>query len=527
MRNITAVVVSILVLGFVAAEPHAAAAAAPRSGAAQVRTNASGQMSRMGSQHAAITDADVIKMVQAGIPETAIIASIRSGPVNFDLSANALIALHRAGVGQNILDVMLAIGSGGKSGPSQPLSASRATHATWVKGARAPAAQLMRIKLAGAPAASLDPAIAKTLEEQSARAREERPGALSGAGAQAAISGSRSNSHSLLPAGGSIPGGSLQPRAAAGGSRPMTKMARASQPISACRFSSEPTIESISGKSRAVIFTPDPGPGPNPRNQYTIKGCNFGAAQGQGEVHLVGGFVNHSGPVRLAIDNWSDDLIVANLDPRFVDEYDLDNITLVVVAANGHSAQLPGNSFVATRASRPLRLIPRGVAVKYDIHAGSESGFSASKNYFISPVSVSNPGTKSIVWSLNTAQQEHWTAVLEHDLPITDYSAGHDAWHVDIDFNRLRRGFALDGDMQTVMVGYPDLDTSSGIFLSSGSCNSEQLTVGGALQGKVLHLDVQPMECDANGKFAWAHYALILSVTGPKGEKLNPWIDGL
>lgn len=526
MRNFTPVVISILVLGFVAAEPYAAAAASP-SGAAQVRTNASGQMSRMGSQHAAVTNADVIKMVQAGIPETAIIASIRSGPVNFDLSANALIALHHAGVGQHILDVMLATGSGGKSGPSQPLSASAGPRLTMVKGARPPAAHLMRIKLAGAPAASLDPAIAKTLEEQSARARQERSGALTGAGAQAAISGSGSNSHSLLPAGGSTPKGSLHPRAAAGGSTPMTKTVRASQPISACRLSSQPTIESISGKARGVIFTPDPGPGPNPRNQYTIKGCNFGAVQGQGEVHLVGGFINHSGPVRLAIDSWSDDLIVATLAPQFADEYDLDNIMLVVVAANGHSAQLPGNSFVATRASRALQLIPPRVAVKYDIHGGSESAFSPSKNYFVSPLSSSNPLAKNITWALNTAQQEHWTAVLEHDMTIKDYSASRYDWHVDIDFKRLRRGFALDGDMQTVMVGYPDLDTSSGIFLSSGSCKSEQLTVGGALQGKVLHLDVQPMECDANGKFAWAHYALILSVTGPKGNRLNPWVDGL
>lgn len=57
-----------------------------------------------------LTNADVVKMVQAGVPESAIISSIQSSPVKFDLSPDALLALHRAGVSQKILEAVVAQG---------------------------------------------------------------------------------------------------------------------------------------------------------------------------------------------------------------------------------------------------------------------------------------------------------------------------------------------------------------------------------------------------------------------------------
>ena len=61
--------------------------------------------------HKQMTNADVIKMVQAGVPESAIVASIKSSTPQFDTSPDALIALHKAGVTRDELDAMIAAGT--------------------------------------------------------------------------------------------------------------------------------------------------------------------------------------------------------------------------------------------------------------------------------------------------------------------------------------------------------------------------------------------------------------------------------
>ena len=416
-----------------------------------------------------------------------------------------------------------------KTSPPPSTSASPTRMVKGARSSKAPIGQLVTIKLQDAPAAALDPAIAKALEEQSAQATAERTAA--GAGAQGSARVTTASSRPLLLGNSPSPAVGPSQTQAAGmvGGGPSAKMTRAPQPISACRFGTGMAIESVSGKQKGIAFTPDPGKGPNPANQYTIRGCNFGPTQGKGEVHLFGGFVNHTGVVRLRTDFWSDNLIVATFDPSFEDEYDLENVTLVVTAASGQQVQLQGNRFVAARASRLLPLLPPTTQVKYEIKPGPESPFSHPDVFVISPVSNSNPLTAGKLYpsDLQTARQQHWTAVLGEDMKIKEYPAYRYAWYVDIDFSKLRRSFALDSNIQGVRVGFPDLDTSSGIWISEGSCQFDDLGFDGRLHGGMLHLQVLPMECDANGKFAWAHYALILSVTGPKGDKLNPWADAL
>jgi len=61
-----------------------------------------------GQGSAAITNADVIKMVKGGLEESVVVAAIKSRPGNFDTSPDALIALHQAGVTKAELDAMLA-----------------------------------------------------------------------------------------------------------------------------------------------------------------------------------------------------------------------------------------------------------------------------------------------------------------------------------------------------------------------------------------------------------------------------------
>ncbi len=58
-----------------------------------------------------LTNADVVKMVKGGLPESVILSEIKSSPSIFDLSPDALIHLHRAGISKRIMDAMMSAGS--------------------------------------------------------------------------------------------------------------------------------------------------------------------------------------------------------------------------------------------------------------------------------------------------------------------------------------------------------------------------------------------------------------------------------
>ncbi|MHB8557311.1 MAG: hypothetical protein ACYDCU_04220 [Candidatus Acidiferrales bacterium] len=75
-------------------------------------TDATGPGGVGGASGALITNSDVQRMVRTGVPESAIIGSIRTNPVKLDLSLNALFALHRAGVRESILLAMIKRGNG-------------------------------------------------------------------------------------------------------------------------------------------------------------------------------------------------------------------------------------------------------------------------------------------------------------------------------------------------------------------------------------------------------------------------------
>jgi len=54
-----------------------------------------------------LTNSDVVKMVRGGVPSSVIVSSIQSNSSNFDLSPDALIRLHKAGVSKGIMDAMM------------------------------------------------------------------------------------------------------------------------------------------------------------------------------------------------------------------------------------------------------------------------------------------------------------------------------------------------------------------------------------------------------------------------------------
>lgn len=54
-----------------------------------------------------MTNADVVEMVKAGLPESTIIIAIQQSELNFDISTKALIELSKQGVSQKIMEAML------------------------------------------------------------------------------------------------------------------------------------------------------------------------------------------------------------------------------------------------------------------------------------------------------------------------------------------------------------------------------------------------------------------------------------
>ncbi|MDR3793050.1 MAG: hypothetical protein P4L03_06695 [Terracidiphilus sp.] len=64
-----------------------------------------------------MTNSDVLDMVKSGIGEQTIVLTIKQGSVKFDTSPQSLIELKKAGVGESVLDAMIAA-MGSKERPS-------------------------------------------------------------------------------------------------------------------------------------------------------------------------------------------------------------------------------------------------------------------------------------------------------------------------------------------------------------------------------------------------------------------------
>ena len=60
-----------------------------------------------GQQPKPLTNADVIEMSRAGVPESTIILAIQNTPAKFDVSAEGIIALHAAGITEPVLNQMI------------------------------------------------------------------------------------------------------------------------------------------------------------------------------------------------------------------------------------------------------------------------------------------------------------------------------------------------------------------------------------------------------------------------------------
>lgn len=68
------------------------------------------------TQKPSMTNADVVRMIQAGLSESVVVATIQANPADYDTSPNGLIALQKAGVTQNEISAILAAHQGANGG---------------------------------------------------------------------------------------------------------------------------------------------------------------------------------------------------------------------------------------------------------------------------------------------------------------------------------------------------------------------------------------------------------------------------
>jgi hypothetical protein len=86
-----------------------------------------------------LTNADVVKMVKSGLPESVIVSAIQSSPAKYDVSPDGLIALHKAGVTQGEMDAIMGATNKGTATPKPgPNSTAESAAAAPVSKSRMP-----------------------------------------------------------------------------------------------------------------------------------------------------------------------------------------------------------------------------------------------------------------------------------------------------------------------------------------------------------------------------------------------------
>ncbi len=347
-----------------------------------------------------LTNADVINMVKAGVPQSAIVTSIQSSPAKFDLSPKGLAALRRAGVNEVILGTMQAgggdaSGSGTSSngqagagraangkpaaidpsllmklGPAKISAPVKNTHARAVNGAVIAALKKQRsaadveasqMKLSLRPEVQAGPAGGSQLMSATGGVKSSPPGAAS------------SSAASNISGPGTVKGGS--------GNIPATISHVPYFNATALTCAHDPTfrIINVSGSAGPATFTPI-----DQYNLYTITGCSFGNPGSNDKVYIYGA---GSFQGNFAIKFWSDNSIAITLDESITGHPDLSNITLVVQRNDGQQTQKPGFKFYAFRQAVPLNTIPSSWAKL----ANLTSGFATLSPQYSSPPS-SSPG---------------------------------------------------------------------------------------------------------------------------------------
>lgn len=307
-----------------------------------------------------LNNADVIKMLRGGVPESVIISSIQSATRSFDFSPSGCRALQQANGTANILKAM---GDGSRPCSEIPRNPPSATPGSNVelnpqplppgsKAAPANRTALKPIKMAPPKAlrkttnprlAEQNASIIAILQQQRAAAQEEAAAMQLGIRSVASAASVRAPVAATFQ--GSTTVQNLGPettQSEKGNLASSIVHAPAFRSIAlTCGTDSTPRIIQLSGGEGHGILTPEAK-----YNLYTITGCSFGPSDPGNSAYIFGvnGF-----KANLNVDFWSDNGITVHLDPWLAGVLDQDNVSLVVAPTGKQPFNKSGYKFYAAR----------------------------------------------------------------------------------------------------------------------------------------------------------------------------------
>lgn len=266
---------------------------------------------------------------------------------------------------------------------------------------------------------------------------------------------------------------------------------------STCR---EPSILSVNGKARGVVFTPMEG-----NNTYKIEGCLFGDTPGRVQLEWQARtpHAEPGHPITIQLDSarggWSDRELTVHLDTALSGISD-HSTTLVIHTAQHRRIELPGSRFVAARGSpQLLTVIPAAWVRLYPSGVGSRS---ISQLEYFSPTQASDAVPRDA--SMSSA----FVVRSDHE----QFGIGRDVF----DFSRLNPGWVVESiQLQTYGISCPGVVT---LLQSVGRWDAEWTSqaVKVAFQDSVCASSVPP-------PFAFhmslSQYAIRVWVVGPVGTQ--------
>lgn len=492
-------------------------APAPTQSAVQSRPAIHSQLlpAKPGAAQYALTNADVVRMVKGGVPESVMITSIHSGSGKFDFSPAGCRTLAQAHVSRKVLDAM---GNGGvrpcftggvhtAAGANRPVSLKSPTQGK---------------KITNPKTAQNNAAIIAVLRKQSQAATAEaaqmklsiRPVAIQ---TQPSRTMAASGQNGLL-----APSSTVQPVAATGTTPSGTVAASSSTnrfgklqpgmiPGVALQCGHDPTfrILTVSGGPHVAVFTQD---STNNYNFYTITGCSFGNNGPNVKAYI---FYKGTFHQDFQIQQWSDNFIALDIDPSLTGVDDQNSLTLVIQRADGQQTSKSGYSFYAVRDTVLLKPIPQ----QYFGLNRFRPDQSVIQNWTPTYTSASSAAVTPNLAGLSA--EVHWQ--------LTTDASGNILGGSDLyDFSHLHSTFALDSaSMEWVDLSCTDPNYNQ--FAASKSnwsinwygaadvqvswqgqvCQNTPGSCGGAFQG----------DCFANPPET--NYGVDVWVTGPRG--LDPW----
>jgi len=476
-----------------------------------------GQIRRM-------TNSDVVRMLRERRSESDIIreirAAVQSGSAAFDVSPNALISLHNAGISTNVLNAMMGDGStksGVSSRRSIKLGSPQITSPvknpnTQVMGnlnsrniiavleKQRSGAQLEASQMVKSSSLRAQP---QTIPLKTSSATVARTGSPSGAAASA----TSTNPTLLSPQSPQKhdPPANPAPRSAMASLAAMPVNSKAGTAIT-CTNDAMMRILTVSGLDGPVTFTPDPK-----YNFYTIIGCSFGESGPNAKVYI---YYQNTFREDFQVQEWNDNGIKLALDQNLAGLVDHDNLTLVVQRNDGKQATRGGCKFYAARETRMLPYIPK---TDFSLNKFTPTDTSAFQAAYTSPSSA------TVVPNI-----AGYTAEISWTDPNVHYNKDHPNFSVwmpggeDIyQLKNLQPGFVVE----SAALCHRKLECASGALHTEG-------TFGLSFVGTDMHVVWQGQTCTYSGCGGFgqpecfvddtgSNYAVNVTITGPRG--VDPW----